>query len=188
MRQLNSQRIYLLEVRDSVRAVVPLLVGIMADTHDNLPMVEKAIRRLNEANIELALHAGDYVSPFVIPLFKELRARLIGVFGNNDGDHELLKKRFSENERLEIRGSFAEIAAGELKIALLHGSDKELLNSLVEGESFDLIIHGHTHNAETYKKGKTLVLNPGEVCGYLSGKSTLALFDTSRFEVKIVDL
>ena len=51
---------------------MPMLIGIMADTHDNLPMVERAIRRLNEAKVELALHAGDYVSPFVIPLFKEL--------------------------------------------------------------------------------------------------------------------
>lgn len=167
---------------------MPMLIGIMADTHDNLPMVEKAIRRLNEAKVELALHAGDYVSPFVIPLFKELKAKLIGVFGNNDGDHELLKKRFSENERLEIRGNFAEIAFGELKIALLHGSDRELLKSLVEGESFDLIVHGHTHNAETYRNGETLVVNPGEVCGYLSGKPTVALFDADRFEAKIVDL
>ena len=85
---------------------MPMLIGIMADTHDNLPMVERAIRRQNEAKVELALHAGDHVSPFVIPLFKELKAKLIGVFGNNDGDHELLKKRFSENERLEIRGNF----------------------------------------------------------------------------------
>jgi len=102
----KPQGIYLLTERNSVRAVMPMLIGIMADTYDNLPMVERAIRRLNEAKVELALHTGDYVSPFVIPLFKELKAKLIGVFGNNDGDHELLKKRFSENERLEIRGNF----------------------------------------------------------------------------------
>ena len=58
----------------------------------------------------------------------------------------------------------------------------------MEGESFDLTVHGHTHNAETYRKGETLVVNPDEVCGYLSGKSTVALFDADRFEVKIVDL
>ena len=57
-----------------------MLIGIMADTHDNLPMVERAIRRLNEAKVELALHAGDYVSPFVIPLFKELKAKLMSLW------------------------------------------------------------------------------------------------------------
>jgi putative phosphoesterase len=168
--------------------VETLLLGLIADTHDNLPMVDKAIRRLNEENAEIVLHAGDYVSPFVIPKFKELKAKLIGVFGNNDGDHELLKKRFSENEKLEIHGNFAEVAVDNVKIALLHGSDEELLKSLIESESFDVIVHGHSHNAEIYRKGGTLVVNPGEVCGYLSGKSTISLFDTINREAKIVEL
>jgi hypothetical protein len=160
----------------------------MADTHDNLPTVDKAIRRMNDENVELVLHAGDYVSPFVIPKFKELRSKLIGVFGNNDGDHELLKLRFSENERLELRGTFAELTVDNVKIALLHGSDRELLKSLIDGESFDVVVHGHTHNAEVYRKSESLIVNPGEVCGYLSGKSTAAIFDTVKREAKIVEL
>jgi hypothetical protein len=160
----------------------------MADTHDNLPTVDKAIRRMNDENVELVLHAGDYVSPFVIPKFKELRSKLIGVFGNNDGDHELLKLRFSENERLELRGTFAELTVDNLKIALLHGSDKELLKSLINGESFDVVVHGHTHNAEVYRKGETLIVNPGEVCGYLSGKTTIAILDTAKREAALTGL
>ena len=165
-----------------------MLVGLIADTHDRLPMVEKAVKRLNEENVELVLHAGDYVAPFVIPKFKDLKARLIGVFGNNDGDHELLKQRFSEQKGLEIRGNFAKIKADGIKIALLHGDDEALLEALVESESFDVVVHGHMHKAEVCWKGETLVVNPGEVCGYLTGKSTIALLDTVKREVKIVEL
>jgi putative phosphoesterase len=165
-----------------------MLVGLMADTHDCLPMVEKAIKKFNEEGVELVLHAGDYVAPFVIPKFKELMAKMIGVFGNNDGDRELLKKRFSENARLEIRGNFAEIKVGNTKIALLHGSEEELLKALIESETFNIVVHGHTHKAETYRKGKTLVVNPGEVCGYLTGKSTIALLDTNKLEAKIIEI
>jgi len=165
-----------------------MLVGLMADTHDNLPMVDRAVRRLNEKNVGLVLHAGDYVAGFVVPRFKELNAKLIGVFGNNDGDHEFLRKRFSENTRLELRGNFAEITAGGLKIALLHGGDVELLEALINQESFDVVVHGHTHIHEIRRRGKTLVVNPGEVCGYLTGKSTLALLDTVKREAKIVEL
>ncbi|MEM1552099.1 MAG: metallophosphoesterase [Candidatus Bathyarchaeia archaeon] len=165
-----------------------MLIGLMADTHDNLPMVEKAVKRLNEEKVEVALHAGDYVAPFVIPKFKDLKAKLIGVFGNNDGDRELLKKRFSENEKLEIRGNFAEITIGKVKIALLHGSEEELLRAIINSGNFDVVVHGHTHKAETYKKGKTLVMNPGEVCGYLTGKSTIALLNAEKLEAKIIDL
>lgn len=160
----------------------------MSDTHDYLSMVEKALQRFNEENVELVLHAGDYVAPFVIPRFKHLRARLIGVFGNNDGDRELLRKRFSEHEGLEIRGNFAEISVNDVKIALLHGSEEELLKALINSGSFDVIVYGHTHKAEVYRKGETLVVNPGEVCGYLSGKATIALLDVERLNAKIVEL
>ncbi|MEM3566538.1 MAG: metallophosphoesterase [Candidatus Bathyarchaeia archaeon] len=169
-------------------SVWKMLIGLMADTHDNLPMVEKAIKRLNEENVELVLHAGDYVAPFVIPKFRDLRARLIGVFGNNDGDRELLKKRFGENERLEVRGNFAEINIGKAKIVLLHGSEEELLRAIINSGNFDAVVHGHTHKAEIYRKGKTLVVNPGEVCGYLTGKSTIALLDVEKLEAKMIDL
>ena len=165
-----------------------MLIGVIADTHDNLPMVEKAVKKLNDAKVTLVLHAGDYIAPFVIPKFKALNAKLIGVFGNNDGDHELLKKRFSECENCEVRGRFAEINADGFKIALLHGDETELLEALVNCGGFDAVVHGHSHAIGASKKGKTLVVNPGEVCGYLTGKSTIALLDTVKREARIVEL
>lgn len=186
--KLKTARKTLFSPKENVRKGEKMLVGLIADTHDCLPMVDKAIKKLNEENVGLVLHAGDYVAPFVIPKFKELKAKLIGVFGNNDGDRELLKKRFSENKRLEIRGDFAKIIVDGLKIALLHGSEEELLKALIDSENFDVIVHGHTHKAEVYRRGKTLVVNPGEACGYLSGKSTIALLDTVKREAKVVEL
>ena len=165
-----------------------MLIGVIADTHDNLPMIEKAVKKLNEENVALVLHAGDYVSPFVIPKFKALNAKLIGVFGNNDGDHEFLKKRFSETENCEIRGRFADIDAEDFKIALLHGDETELLNALIDCEYFDAVITGHSHSLGVRKKGKTLVVNPGEVCGYLSGKPTIAFLDTEKREARLVEI
>jgi hypothetical protein len=165
-----------------------VLIGVIADTHDNLPMVEKAVKKLNDAKVTLVLHAGDYVSPFVIPKFKALNARLIGVFGNNDGDREFLKRRFSERKNCEIHGSFAEANADGWKIALLHGDDLELLEALINSGGFDAVVHGHSHVVGASKKGRTLVVNPGEVCGYLSGKCTMALLDTVKREARIVEL
>lgn len=165
-----------------------MIVGIISDTHDNLPLVDKAIERLNQEKVEMVLHAGDYIAPFTVVRFRQLKAKLVGVFGNNDGDRELLKKRFASIETAEIRGGFAEVTVDGLKIALLHGEENELLNSLVNTECYDVVVHGHSHEARTYRKGKTIVINPGEVCGYLSGKSTIALFDTETREAKIIQL
>ena len=165
-----------------------MLIGLISDTHDNLPMIERAVSRLNLEKAELVLHAGDYVAPFVIQKFKALNCKLIGVFGNNDGDHELLKKRFSETENCTIRGRFAEINAEGFLIALLHGDETELLNAVATHGGFNAVVHGHSHANVSMNMGKTLVINPGEVCGYLTGKSTLALLDTSKREAKIVNL
>jgi putative phosphoesterase len=165
-----------------------MLIGLISDTHDNLPLIERAVNRLNEEKVELVLHAGDYVAPFVIQKFKALNCKLIGVFGNNDGDRELLRKRFSETENCTIRGRFAEIDSGGFLIALLHGDEIELLNALVTHGEFDAVVHGHSHAKVSMSMGKTLVINPGEVCGYLTGKSTLALLDTSKREARIVSL
>jgi putative phosphoesterase len=165
-----------------------MLIGLISDTHDNLPMVEKAVKRLNDERVDLVLHAGDYVAPFVIQKFKTLNCRLIGIFGNNDGDHELLRKRFSETSNCEVRGRFAEVSAGGFRIALTHGDEAELLNALASCQYFDAVVYGHAHAVAASTNGKTLVVSPGEVCGYLTGKATLALLDTEKREARIVEL
>ena len=165
-----------------------MIIGILADTHDRLPLVDKAVKRLNEEKVNLVLHAGDYIAPFVIPHFKQLKADFIGIFGNNDGDKDMLRKRFTEIEGAEIRGKFTEVIIDGLKIAMLHGEEEELLRALINAEGHDVVVHAHTHEAKTYRKGETLVINPGEVCGYLSGKSTIAILNTETLEVKIIQI
>jgi len=160
-------------------------IGIIADTHDRLPLVDEAVKRLNKEEVELVLHAGDYIAPFVAHHFKPLKAHLIGVLGNNDAEKELLKN-FLANIGAELRGRFADVEADGLKIAVLHGEEEDLLRSLIRAESHDIIVHGHTHEAKTYRKGKTLIINPGETCGYLTGKPTIAVLDTKTLEVKTI--
>ncbi|MEM0083878.1 MAG: metallophosphoesterase [Candidatus Methanomethylicia archaeon] len=162
-------------------------IGIISDTHDRLQMIDEAVKRLNEENVEYVLHAGDYIAPFAVSRFKPLKAKLIGVFGNNDGDQNLIRRRFQELNG-EIYGRFAELNINNLKIALIHGDDETLLKALINSNYFNIVIHGHTHKAETYTIGKTLVINPGEVCGYLTGKSTIAILDTKTMKIEIINL
>ncbi|MCW4001732.1 MAG: metallophosphoesterase [Candidatus Bathyarchaeota archaeon] len=162
-----------------------MIVGMIADTHDRLPLLDKAVKRLNEERVELVLHAGDYVAPFVVPHFKSLKANLIGVFGNNDGDKELLKSRFTEIGA-EIRGKFAEVIVDKLRIALLHGDEMGLLQSLIDVGNYDIVVHGHTHEAKTYRKEETLVINPGEICGYLNENPSMTILDTQTLDAKTI--
>jgi putative phosphoesterase len=73
-------------------------------------------------------------------------------------------------------------------IALLHGDETELLNALASHGGFDAVVHGHSHAEVSMNMGRTLVVNPGEACGYLTGKPTMALLDTAKREARIINL
>lgn len=165
-----------------------VLIGIMSDTHDNLPRTKDAVDRLNKEKVDLVLHAGDFNSPFVIGLLKDLEPEMVGVFGNNDGDRDQLIKKCTEHRHLSLRGTFTRFTAGDLSVGLIHGSDPELLDTLLTCGGFDLLVYGHTHQAQIRTHGKMLAVNPGEVCGYLTGKSTVAIVDTASRHARIIPL
>jgi uncharacterized protein len=165
-----------------------MLIGAISDSHDNLPVIEKAVQLLNSHKVSLVAHAGDFVAPFTILKFKKLHCELIGVFGNNDGDHETLRERASQTINCTIHDRFTQINLPEYKVALLHGHESELLNAVIDSGFFNAVIHGHSHNPSIERRGKTLVVNPGELCGYLSGRATLAILNVTNNEAQIIDL
>ena len=165
-----------------------MLLGVMSDTHDDIVQTKKAVERLNREKADHVLHAGDFVSPFMIDTLKGLSAPLTGVFGNNDGDRFLLEKKSSSISRMKIAGTFARFEMGGMRIALVHGNDRDLCETLSSCTTLDLLVYGHTHRPEVRKAGSLLIVNPGEVYGHLTGKSTIALIDTVKRSAEIVEL
>jgi len=97
-------------------------IGIISDTHDNLHAIARAVEVFNNEKCELVLHAGDYIAPFTIKPLSNLRSKLIGVFGNNDGDKILLLQRFKE-KGFELYPSPYELEFNGKKILLTHFPD-----------------------------------------------------------------
>ena len=159
-------------------------IGIISDTHDNLPRIKEAVRIFNREKVELVLHAGDFVSPFTFLEFKNLNCSLKGVFGNNDGDKLYLQEKFRGIGKLYPTPY--NIKINNKNIVMLH--EEKLIDALAESQKYDVIIYGHTHRIDLRKTGKTIIINPGECGGWLTGKSTIALLDLVNLEVKIVDL
>ena len=162
-------------------------LGLMSDTHDNVPKIREAIRRLNELEVDLVLHAGDYISPFTAEPYSELKAKMIGVYGNNCAEREKLREVYAAAGK-EIVGNFAEVEAGGKRIALLHGHDDALLRAIIAHGSYDAVVHGHDHKAKVEKRDATLVVNPGKVCGYVTGSSSFAILDTLDLQTEIINL
>ena len=164
-----------------------MLIGIVSDSHDCLPKIDQAVTLLNSLAVENVLHAGDYCSPFAALRFGGLKSKMYGVFGNNDAEKQLLQSKFQTLGH-ELRGQFASFKFDEVKIALLHGDEGELLQAITNSQVYDLVVFGHTHSISQSRIGKTIILNPGEICGYLSGKATIATFETSSRSVKILEI
>jgi putative phosphoesterase len=167
-----------------------MLVVALSDSHDNIAAVKKAGEEARRRGATLVLHAGDWVSPFTVRFLREAvgeGVRIVGVWGNNEGE----KNYFLEMARrygVEIAGDAAELEAGGRRVAVYHGTSPVLLKALVESGIYDVVIYGHTHQAAVERRGKTLVVNPGELCGCLTGKSTYAVIDLERLEVELAFL
>jgi putative phosphoesterase len=71
-------------------------------------------------------------------------------------------------------------------IVILH--KEGLIDALAESQKYEVIIYGHTHRTDLRKIGKTLIINPGECGGWLTGKSTIALLDLDNLEAEIIKL
>ena len=162
-------------------------IGLISDTHDNITTIKAAIKRLNGLDVELVLHAGDYVSPFTAKPYAELKAKMIGVYGNNCAEREKLREVYAAVGK-ELVGNFAEVEAEGKRVALLHGHDEVLLRALKMRGFYDVVVHGHDHKANIAKVGTTLVVNPGEVGGWLYGRSSLAVLDTDGLKAEIIYL
>lgn len=164
-------------------------IGIIADTHENLPLIAKAVECFNKENVQAVFHAGDIIAPFTVKEFKNLKAKMYLVFGNNDGDKFLLRSKFKEiGEFYETRYE-TEIevdTSHRQRILLIHQPD--FLEQLIASQRYDIIIYGHTHQVDVREEGKTLIINPGECGGWLTGKSTCAILTLPERKVEIIEL
>lgn len=158
-----------------------MLLGIMADSHDNLPKIEKAVQLFNEREVDLVLHAGDFIAPFVARKLQNLNCPLIGVFGNNDGEREGLKNRI-ESMGGEVHSPPFSLTRNGKRILLVHDPAKL---SQIDRQDFDLIIYGHTHQRKVEREEGMLLVNPGECGGWLTGASSVALVNLDTLEVDV---
>jgi putative phosphoesterase len=160
-----------------------MLIGVMADSHDNVPKVEAAVSLFNRTQVKHVLHAGDFVAPFAIDPLRGLHCPVLSVFGNNDGERLGLAARIREVG--EVHPYLATVSLADRQIAVVHYP--ELAEPLAKSGAYDLVVYGHTHRVDQ-RHDHGLVLNPGEVGGWLTGCSTVAVVDLSTLQVQLHEL
>ncbi|MCX8026233.1 MAG: metallophosphoesterase [Thermodesulfovibrionales bacterium] len=159
-----------------------MVIGVISDTHDHMDNIRKALKIFKDREVRTILHAGDFISPFTWRAFKDFEGEIYGVFGNNDGDRVLLKKMYGDRIQRQIR----KIEIHGKRVALMH--EPQMLEELALSGNFDLIVYGHMHEVDIRKVHNTLIINPGEACGWLYGKATLVLLELDNLIPEVITL
>jgi len=158
-------------------------VGIMSDSHDNLPKIRAAVDIFNQNRVDFVIHAGDLVAPFTAREIQKLNCPYKIVLGNNDGEILGLYKIFEGN----VFQPPYRIKISNRKVIVLH--DAMFLDNLENLKNYDLVIYGHDHIAVIKEHAEgPLIINPGECGGWLTGRSTVATWDVFNHTAEIIEI
>jgi putative phosphoesterase len=157
-------------------------VGVISDTHDRLPPFQRAVAMFNRLQVGAVFHAGDIVAPFSAKLIAAdvLTMPLQVIYGNNDG------------ERKGLKDVLPGIVDGPLMVKL--GGRVIVMHHFIDWlkpadmAQADVIITGHTHKVVNRLADGKLELNPGECCGWVTNRCTVALLDLETLKAEIVDV
>jgi hypothetical protein len=158
-------------------------IAIIADTHDNLKNLEKALNWINKAKIQLILHCGDvcnkesvdFISKkFRRPAFDKSSAWQGVKYVKGNGDYDL---DLPDSLEIEIDGK---------RIHFNHYPEQAKRMAL--SGKYDLVFYGHTHRPWDKLYDKCHMINPGELAGQFY-KPTFAVYDTEngKLELKILE-
>ncbi|MCS5715777.1 metallophosphoesterase [Herbiconiux sp. CPCC 205716] len=134
---------------------MPTRLLLLADTH--LPTRAKALpdevwRAVDEADV--VFHAGDWVDEATLDALEARAARVVGVWGNNDGAG--LRARLPEIARVEFEG---------VRFAMIHETGSRERREQRMEQAFpdtDVLVFGHSHIPwDSTAPGGLRLLNPG---------------------------
>jgi uncharacterized protein len=158
------------------------MIGILSDSHDNVPRLRAVVRLFKDAGCDLVVHAGDFVAPFAARELAALGCPVKAVFGNCDGEKAGLAAALEPFGLIHQAPLVFEHAGRRILVTHLNLPAQKFAARHV----YDVVIFGHTHKPDVRRNGKTLLINPGETGGWVTGKSTVALYDPAAADANIV--
>ncbi len=161
-------------------------IAIISDTHDQIANLRAAVTYCNVYNVQLLIHCGDLISPFMLDELARFAGAVHIIYGNNVGDQHLISQacgtRFSS---ISHHGVLGAVEAGGIKIAFHHYP--QVARGIACQGSFDVVCCGHNHYYAVEKVENTLVINPGEMLGK-DTKPSFAILDSLTLEVEKVEV
>jgi putative phosphoesterase len=160
-------------------------VGLLSDTHNQIHKVRRAAERLRADNVEVILHAGDVVRPNVLQVLADFDVWIAQGNMDHAADLSAVAAELFGPDHL---AAWHDLTLDNNRIALLHGDNQVRLRALIQEETYDYVIHGHTHTPRDETIGGTRIINPGALGSRGWRPGTFAILnvrtgDLTRIEV-----
>jgi putative phosphoesterase len=156
-------------------------IGVVSDTHDRTPNVERIVALFRAAGVKRVVHTGDITKARTLDVFARLERPLAGVWGNNDLERDSLEAACGAHD-FDFAKSGRELVWAERRILVVH--DPREIRAGLDGH--DLVLHGHDHRRRYERERGVLVLNPGECAGFLAGHNAVAVVELATLEVEFL--
>ncbi len=160
-----------------------MLLGVVSDTHGHLANTRDAVRMLESLEVEEVIHCGDIGSEAIPSLFDRWPTHF--VLGNVDPENGRLAEAIRAAGQT-CHGRFGTLVRSDCRLAFLHGDDLRLLRETEQSGDWQLVCHGHTHEARNEKRGETLMLNPGAL--FRARVHSIAVVELPAVRATIVNL
>ena len=157
-------------------------IGVVSDTHNNLPNVRQIVRLFNDAGVDRVVHTGDITQAKTLDVLAGLDAPVFGVYGNNDVERDTLDAS-AAHHGFVLRDPPLELDWADRRIVVVH--DPLDLRRLPD-DAHDLALHGHTHMPHCERANGRLVFNPGECAGHMKGYNTVGVVDLDTLETTLL--
>lgn len=157
-------------------------IGILSDTHDNVPMTLKALETFKAEGVERLLHCGDLTSESIIALFEGWQVTFAD--GNMDLNTPSLDAAARAIGMQPLRTLF-NLTLDGFSVALTHGHMN--LSGLINAQTYRYVLHGHTHARRDTTIGKTRVINPGALGGRKMQTRSVAVLDLATDQLTFIE-
>ncbi len=164
-------------------------IAVISDTHDNGTNLIKAIEIIKGRGIAEVLMLGDFCYPGMMRYLVTTGLKFRCIFGNNDGDKVGLYQFAQQSEgRIQCsRWEFDEYEIDGKKVYVQHHD--EYARNIAQSGEFAAVFYGHNHTYHNEKlKNGTLLFNPGEISGLVTGSVSFGIWDSQTNEAERVDI
>lgn len=170
-------------------------IGVISDTHDRLPSIEKALFIFIEHQVSFIIHCGDWTQRETVRFFSlkaaEKNLLVKGVLGNRDAQEVLSIYNASLDNPIELPEDLEQLllTIGRRKAAVYHGHHKPTLRKLLQDPELEIVFTGHSHKPRIDYLQDKLVINPGSTAFSIPRRReprSVALYDDHTHTAELI--